>query len=240
MSASEQEQKLPANDDLQRNGLKTYDWGKAYWSVYQCLSYLLPAAGTHPLLLEFFFLSPRDLLPCVHCRRHFCDYTDSKQYRMRTFIQCGKLPEFWYLVHNAVNLRLKKPLVKFDQVMPQFATEPRLWERYFWYWLETIAFNLPADLQYPLAQNEHQAELRRRLKTYVLFFDLLKNVLPENSSLAHCWARSYIAQPPSVLTFTSRVHLLRWLFDIQKRCGYRTQRSFIDMLNELQPVRSTF
>src|SRR5262249_10299742 len=85
------------NDDLQRNGLKPYDWGPSYWTIYQSWSFLLPQAATHPLLLEFFFLTPRDLFPCVHCRRHFREYCSTVS--VRRFIDADRLPEFWYLVH---------------------------------------------------------------------------------------------------------------------------------------------
>ena len=230
--------------------------------MYQTWSYLLPAARTHPLLMEFFFLTPRDLLPCVHCRRHFRAYTDtdkdadmqteknnastsgSAEHSLRTCIEAGRLPEFWYLVHNSVNARLKKPLPAFasSHGMRPFQREAQQrWRRHFWFWLETLAFNFPADITYPLPKtnDDRERELRTRLKTYILFFDMLKNLLPPNDEFTQRWVDAYFAEPPTVLTFTLRVHLLRWLLGMQRRCGYRTRRSFVQMVNELQPARST-
>lgn len=229
------------NDDSKKNGLKPYVWGPSYWTMLHAWSWLLSAGDAR--LLEFFYLSPRHLLPCVHCRQSYEKFSQMPAHDLRTHIRTRRLPEYVFLVHNAVNRKLGKPL-QTSVAVGQQRRFLQTWEQHFWFWLECLAFNFPADACCPLPrahEHAHAEELRQRVRTYVLFFELLKNLLPPHSSLAASWSRAYFADPPTLWTFSSRSRLLRWLYAMEQQCGHRQtdQCSFVEFLEELHPIRSS-
>jgi hypothetical protein len=137
------------------------------------------------------------------------------------------------------------------------------YERLFWLWIETIAFNFPSDIQLAdywngTSKNKFSSftdkskqgkELKMRLKTYILFFDLLKNFIDRSNSLHERWIKAYFRHTPSPMTFSSRTKLLLWILEMQKACGYdcdflekneaeRKNNSFVRMLEDLHPTRA--
>lgn len=148
------------------------------------------------------------------------------------------------------------------------------YERIFWMWLQTIVFNYPADIQlidYWSGKSENkftfedgsakQEELQQRLKTYVLFFDLLKHFIDRESPLQVKWIQAYVTNPPTPFTYSSRTNLLEWLLQMQKDCGgidpldivadvglVQTSNqssvnnisnySIVEFLNQLHPIRA--
>lgn len=134
------------------------------------------------------------------------------------------------------------------------------YEVYFWKWIFSIAWNYPADIQlieYSFVQSDcgnadqeriskftkgskEDIELRKRMKTYILFFDLLKNFIDRDSPLLNAWLKAYIENPPTPYTFSSRTALVEWLFGISKIAGYHDKnKSFMSLLEEFHPTRST-
>ena len=125
------------------------------------------------------------------------------------------------------------------------------YETNFWSWLKIIAFNFPADIQlgdyweckspYKFKYKDGSMksnELKTRFKTYIIFFDLLKNFIRRDSLLLKRWIAAYIKNTPTPYTFSSRVQLLLWLFKMKSECGYYNG-SFISFLEDLHPLRST-
>lgn len=83
-------------------------------------------------------------------------------------------------------------------------------------------------------------ELRRRMKTYILFFDLLKNFIRPSEPLFEKWLNAYFQNPPTPYTFSNRTQLLKWIYEMKKLSGFtRPEESFACMVEYLHPTRST-
>jgi hypothetical protein len=109
-------------DDSTKNGFKPTGWGQLNWTIYHTWSYVFnDPAVLHPLLVEFFYTAIRDILPCVHCRNSYrCHLTNDAILTLKWYILHRKLPEFVYLVHNAVNCKLKKRIPRFRESQKWF------------------------------------------------------------------------------------------------------------------------
>lgn len=244
-------------DDRSRNGIKTYSWGDKYWKVWHCMAcYLNNFDGTQFYNFnKFLMVSPEDLLPCVQCRKSFGRFIKMPEYNIDIFLKSHSLPDFVYLIHNAVNRKLKKKQQGTEVLKDTCSSEidsnySGLNPILFWAWLQMIAFNFPSDIQiadywsgsangpFTFPNDSEQAiELRHRLKTYILFFDLLKNFINRDNPLYTKWTKAYIQNTPTPYTFSNRTNLLEWLFTVQHCAGYG-KGSFISMMENLHPIRS--
>jgi hypothetical protein len=354
-------------DDTMKNGVKTYIWGNAYWTMWHLLAESLnDFSPEFAPFVKLLMLSPRDTIPCVHCRTGCRKFLAMPDYNIDIFIKHRTLPQFVYLLHNAVNLKLSKPIqgglapplspplgglaplkppsfkddgdyncshnggimdtstsvyqnddlvyigdniVSNNIIISNYrgglggASTPspykdaflerksskwcqinnedskRLYnnegglkggeaphdkgglkggvplnrhdsifngsnnitpyERVFWQWIETIAFNFPADIQlinywngtskdkFAFPDGTEQAkELQSRLNTYILFFDLLKNFIDRQNPLFRKWIQAYFTHTPSMMTFSCRTRLLQWVLEMQKACGYQDDRFY--------------
>lgn len=108
----------------------------------------------------------------------------------------------------------------------------------FWSWIQSIAFNFPGDIQildfwsgnnkssrpytYSI-DSTHGIELSNRLRTYILFFDLLKNIIIRESFLFNKWINAYIMNTPTPMTFSCRTKLVEWINIMQNECHYVPQ-----------------
>lgn len=240
-------------DDKVKNGIKTYLWGESYWKNYQFSSNRLNQfhEETFRDFAKFFILSPRDLAPCLNCRRGFRQYIQLPEFDIEVFLNTRSLDKFTYLLHNKVNHKLNVETKKYsivDESLKTISTD-EAYVNCFWLWIEMIAFNYPADIdllnrdfegisKFEIGSSEDK-ELRQRMKTYILFFDLLKNYIDRNSPLHLRWTSAYFILTPSRFTFSSRTQLLKWIFEMQNLSGYNRHRSFITMMEQLHPCRST-
>lgn len=263
----EKRQVVDSTDDTVKNGIKTYTWGPHYWAMLHTLAHTLSREGTTILecragssldivsrtrdaIAKFVMSSPAALLPCVHCRQSFAGYIKTPDLELEPYIQAGRLEECLYLLHNTVNRKLGKPFAPTCLLKQYHGTEnvQAAFHRHFWPWIQSIAFNFPADIQrtrndkktpfeFPADSFQTHA-LWERLRVYVLFFDLLGQFLPDDTPLFVRWNRAYVCHTPSLLTFACRTNLLKWVFLMQHACGYGST-SFISLLETLHPMRST-
>lgn len=274
------------HDDAVKNGVRTYRCFDSYWMVHHSLYGLFDCWGeeekrkqrqsssssstssswsprasskasmTTRALLRRFALSPRDLVPCVHCRSNFAGYVTRPNLRVDDYLERGQLSEHMFCIHNIVNRKAGHPVQAADilRLYRDRHTSQWLLGIHFWIWLRLIAFNYPADIQldwsnhntetslvvsqqYRLGSKE-DVELRRRMKTYFVVIDMLKYLLLASSDeLCRRWTLQYMLHTPSIWTFGCRTNLLHWVYTMQVACGYYNG-SFITYLEQLHPMRS--
>lgn len=241
------------DDDKVKNGVKTYIWGNFYWYMWHLMAQNLNNFDSEfAEFVKFLMLSPQDLLPCMHCRKSFESFTKMEPYDIEMFIKYHSLPEYVYIIHNAVNRKLNKEQQQSDIIKQYEHLQNMDYENYFWLWIHTIAFNFPADIQFidywndPLEKHKftfpddsvQAKELKKRLKTYILFFDLLKNFIDRRTPLFQKWVNAYFQYTPTPFTFSCRTQLLSWIHKMQQACEFNANESFVDMLEELHPTRA--
>jgi hypothetical protein len=271
-------------DDRDKNGIKTWIFGEFYWDNWHLICYIMNnhLQSFRPFV-SFFMNSPKDLIPCMTCRKSLAEFMQRPKFDVNMYIDSQNLPIFLYLLHNTVNSKLDSRIFESnimkntESIMNMFErvhmhSDPGLltlkkqlnnwYEFKFWSWIQSIAFNFPADIQLIAYWNNkcfdkkllsssskktnlndtitltpptptpstpfntfqiHSTqgkELARRLRTYVLFFDLLKNIIHRSSDLFLKWSSAYIHNTPTPLTFSCRTKMLEWLNSMQNACHY--------------------
>ena len=200
---------------LSPNGFRSSVWGPLiFWPVLHgwCQEdwvHNLPAA-----LVRFFLSSPAYLLPCVYCRRSYLEYISQEENDLVTCVACRQSPEarraaipsFMARIHNCVNAKLGKQEFRgpCDSMLNSFPWRSRFWDYVFLQALD-YPLNVSAEVR------EFDRHVARRYRTCVLFFELLKDWLPD-STLRRAWMKALLMDPPTPLTFASRTGLVEWLY----------------------------
>ena len=118
----------------------TTDWGPSFWFFLHTSSLAYPVTPSSPHVkaaIDFLILLP-NLLPCPYCQQHARDYV-SKANLVQATMSRQSLFEFYVHFHNAVNQRLRKPLVGLMQARNMYSTRVTGWGPPFWFFLHMTA-----------------------------------------------------------------------------------------------------
>jgi FAD-linked sulfhydryl oxidase len=88
-------------------------WGSSAWVFLHSVSNTFPDSPTSLEKKNYilFFYSLAEILPCKLCRSHYKEWL--RLYPVDKFVSSQKKMNHWvFLMHNYVNLRLKKKLMK--------------------------------------------------------------------------------------------------------------------------------
>lgn len=207
------ERKFPPGGILSANGFKSKEWGSMFWIIYHQWTRALQQSCSSCLLLLFFF-SPGFLLPCVYCRHSYVDFVSLREndgrrhLRKQAADRSSSLDTCLRGVHHCVNKKLDKSPASDRDVRKIYECD---WRPWFWDWLFLLALNFPLNVSAEV--REHDRDVSRRYRTYVLFFDALKNLIPDER-LRRGWTRVYVRHP---LDFASRTALVASLYDVYVR-----------------------
>jgi hypothetical protein len=88
--------------------MNTYIWGPPLWRLIHSVSYC--AKAPHADELALFFLSFKNVLPCIYCRKSFEEFEKqlSKNKLLSQIIQDNELFQWSYSLHDMVNEKLDK------------------------------------------------------------------------------------------------------------------------------------
>lgn len=88
--------------------MNTYIWGPPLWRLVHSVSYC--AKAPHADELALFFLSFKNVLPCIYCRRSFEEFEKklSKDKSLSRIIHDNELFQWSYALHDLVNEKLDK------------------------------------------------------------------------------------------------------------------------------------
>ena len=118
-------------------------WGKHYWYYLSLLASYIETMEDAKRWIKL-FISTISLLRFMECRNHAKKY--AKKYLPITFLNRqksanGSMLKYICKFHNAVNLRLKKPLVSENECFKLYSksTNPKVWGPIFWYVLHNSA-----------------------------------------------------------------------------------------------------
>jgi hypothetical protein len=83
-------------------------------------------------------------------------------------------------------------------------------------------------------RQDHRAKTRLRMMAYIVWFEQLKHVLPYktardrpfdvsggaagDNSLGARWSRAWFANPPGLMTFSTRSQLVHWVYGMMRAC----------------------
>ena len=204
---------------LSPNGFKSRVWGpQVMWPVYHGWSAenWLRDCGVNELVL-FFLYSVGFTLPCVYCRHSSLDFLSEPGLAASRFLHDDRasrgsrasgphrLQDLQVALHNCVNQKLGRPR------WPRGRPPPDLdWRARFWDWLFLLALDYPLNVS--LEVREVDRDVSRRYRTYVYFFDLLKDLIPD-AAWRKRWTSAFLDHPPTPTTFASRSALVRWLYE---------------------------
>ncbi len=98
-------------DDRKKNGIKPEFWGSVYWEHWKTMSIVLNNFSPElENFVRFVMQMPKDIVPCLPCRKGAKVISSSSEYNLEVFLQAKCLPEYVNLFHEAVNHKLGKPL----------------------------------------------------------------------------------------------------------------------------------
>lgn len=252
---SRQESKIVAqNDEWAKQGLKMSILGPYFWIMYGILAVcwsLKKLENRNRELEKFMFGALADLLPCIFCRNSFTHIwntsTNMAGIKMPTFDwfwDQNRLDDWWFMIHNAVNEKLDKPIL--------LASKPRIWdfssslemerefEKCFWICLWSVCVNFPADMSIEEMEKcgENMEKMKKRIKTYILWIEQLKNVLPAEFAICQKWNRAYFKHAPSRLAFSCRSELVNWLFTMSEECMNKKHLSLHQLVEPFHKLRA--
>lgn len=118
----------------------TTEWGPSYWYVLHTSSFSYPLEPTSvhkKITVDFLNLLP-SLLPCPTCRDHARDFIQKSN--LNAAVQSREqLIEFYVTFHNAVNARLNKPPVSFEQAKTMYHQLHPGWGPPYWFFYHMTA-----------------------------------------------------------------------------------------------------
>lgn len=240
------------------NGIKTYEWGYVTWVIFRIVS---ESIRDKPLLGTLFFGSQPFILPCIHCRRSFGSFIRQPTLSLESFETSGDWPTFVHMIHNAVNIKLDKPLLSSRDFSAMLESDKARclrkvslnctfespcakdeWspEDCFWFWLETMAMDFPVRQHKDDTIHDH----RRRLSAYVETIYSLCPILEHVGTrfcprLSDSWKQAWKIYPLSGLDVASRTALLKWVFNMELAAGYRSTNNFATFMDSLHPIRAS-
>lgn len=90
-------------------------WGPPTWQLLHCMALKVKETITLPQLQELKHMIERIVsnLPCPICSGHATSYFKTNHFQRIQTIQ--QLQLFLFLFHNSVNVRIKKPLITYDE-----------------------------------------------------------------------------------------------------------------------------
>jgi hypothetical protein len=110
--------------------MKTSIWGPSAWTFLHAISFAYPESlpsPEHKQAVLNLFASLKYLLPCGDCCAHYCSSYDSES--LKNSLDSRDSFSKWLVnFHNAVNVRLKKPIYEYDQSKQLFLGENALCE----------------------------------------------------------------------------------------------------------------
>ena len=221
------------------NGYKSKEWGGMFWRIYHHWSRELSRrrCDTGPLL--FLLYSPAFMLPCLYCRQSYLSFASAPDRDVAKYLcpapspqrgttgynwllerpllraghgveppQADRVDSWLEVIHDCVNRKLGKPKATEAERARLYSED---WRPWFWDWLFVFALNFPLHVGRDVRL--HDRDVSRRYRTYVLFFESLKDLIPDGT-LRQAWTRVYLRHPPSAATFASRTSLVKWLYGI--------------------------
>ncbi len=90
-------------------------WGPPTWQLLHCMALKVKETITLPQLQELKHMIERIVsnLPCPICSSHATSYFKTNHFQRIQTIQ--QLQLFLFLFHNSVNVRIKKPLITYEE-----------------------------------------------------------------------------------------------------------------------------
>ncbi len=90
-------------------------WGPPTWQLLHCMALKVKETITLPQLKELKHMIERIVsnLPCPICAGHATSYFKQNHFQRIQTIQ--QLQLFLFLFHNSVNVRIKKPLITYEE-----------------------------------------------------------------------------------------------------------------------------
>lgn len=90
-------------------------WGPPTWQLLHCMALKVKETISPPQLQELKIMIERIVsnLPCPICSGHATSYFKQNHFQRIQTIQ--QLQLFLFLFHNSVNVRLKKPLITYEE-----------------------------------------------------------------------------------------------------------------------------
>lgn len=237
-----------SDDEWSKQGLKMSILGPYFWTMYGILAVCWAKEKPENRDKErekFMFGALADLLPCIFCRNSFShiwttntNMAGKKLPTFDSFWEQNKLDEWWFIIHNAVNEKLDKPAL--------LVSKPRIWdfakpcemehefEKCFWICLWSVCVNFPADMSIEEMEKcgENMVKMRARIKSYILWIEQLKNVLPIQFALTKKWDDAYFKHAPSRLDFSCRSELVNWVYVMSESCMNKKRHLSLSRLVE--------
>lgn len=101
--------------------MNTSKWGPSLWTFLHTVTFNYVPTNQNKKNIYDLFENLKNTLPCKFCRESyniFFDYIDLKQ-----FLNDKMGLTYWlYIIHNLVNLKLKKKTIPFEDVVKFYAT----------------------------------------------------------------------------------------------------------------------
>ena len=92
-----------------KNNVGTHIWGPSLWRVLHTMAFHCGGDDERAEFLVFLGCL-KTLIPCEDCREHYAAYV-----RMNDPEEASNLAVWTVMLHNAVNVRLKKPTISFEE-----------------------------------------------------------------------------------------------------------------------------
>jgi hypothetical protein len=108
-------------------------WGSSGWVFLHCISNTFPENPSKTEKKQYidFFISLSNVLPCVLCRNHYKEWL--KFHPIQKYVKNKELLKNWiFMMHNYVNFRLQKKLIKdcetSDQLILNYALKNQIFK----------------------------------------------------------------------------------------------------------------
>ena len=105
--------------------MKTSVWGPSTWTFLHAVSFSYPQESPskeHKQAVLNLFASLRYLLPCGECCSHYCSTFSSES--LSKALDSRETFSKWVVdFHNSVNLRLQKPVYKYEDAQAKYLGE---------------------------------------------------------------------------------------------------------------------
>lgn len=96
------------------HGVSPLIWGPACWKMLHMMAAAYPETPTDidKENAYNYFLALGGMLPCEFCKKHYRTTLSALNFNMNVFDSQETLFRFVFDLHNAVNARLRKPIVE--------------------------------------------------------------------------------------------------------------------------------
>ncbi len=187
--------------------MDTQKWGPDGWKLVHSIAYYYDYYETDKdgKKINQFYNSMKHILPCIYCRRSF------KQYLSELPLDTTSLFEWSYRIHNKVNNKLRKQGYN-EKPDPSFKKVKKFYDEYFskkkncaemgWNFIYSIVFNY----------DEGISDIRK--KGYLTFFNLLRDVLPNQKSREKYG--DYLKKYPIENAMNRRDDMILWMYRLEK------------------------